>query len=103
MSQAKTIYKFLTHTKNKAADKALLYGHALAEEPYRLVILETLLDRSEGKTTEHMIESYHKFEPQRQQLLINRVGNLYTGLRRASQSENAQTRLNTLSIIKSSY
>jgi len=100
MSQARKIYDFLAQTGNRSADSALLLGFRLAEEPYQIAILETILDRGQSEGTCRLIESYHRFEPAWQEMLHQRVGDLYSGLRLAGSSEVSQTRLNVLAILR---
>ncbi|KPK75218.1 MAG: hypothetical protein AMJ79_12125 [Phycisphaerae bacterium SM23_30] len=100
MSQARTIYEYLSRTENEAADKALLLGWRRAEEPYRTALLEVMLDRGTPKVTSELIRQYHQFSPPWQGLMRERVDVLYGGMFQAGRAKEVQGRLNCLHIIK---
>jgi len=103
MSQARTIYDYIASTDNQAADKTLLLGWTRAEEPYRTALLEVMLDRGTTALTLELIRQYHRFSPEWQALICQRVDVLYGGLYLAGRNAEPQTRLNGLGIIKQTH
>ena len=102
MSQAETIYRILSESKNQAANKTLMTGLRLAEAPYQVSLLETLLDRGDGRTTEELIQGFYHYPIEWQNLMLAKIDGLYMGLRRASMSESIELRKNALTIIQKS-
>ena len=99
MSQACKIYELLARTDNRAADRALLQAFRRAQAPYDTVLFETILERGQARSTGELIDLYDSLEPDWRALMINRVGDLYSGLRRVVADGDAQARLNALEII----
>jgi len=102
MSQAQKIYEYMARINNRAADKALVLALRRAEPPYRVALLETILDRSKAASTTELIRQYHQLPDESRELMFSRAKGLYSGLRQAAGGENPQTRLNTLTFIKNS-
>ena len=100
MSQAKKIFEYLNQAKNEAADSALLLGFRRAEEPYRTVILENLLERGNAGAAYELVRQFHKLCSRDQNTVLGQVGQLYGGLYRSADAGEIQTRLNALSIIQ---
>jgi HEAT repeat protein len=99
MSQARKIYEYVAQSENRSVEQALVLAWRRAEEPYRTVIMETILDRGKSAATLEIIEQYHNLSPALQDILAQRVDSLYGGLYHGARSQTIQTRLNTLSVI----
>ncbi|MBN2377979.1 MAG: HEAT repeat domain-containing protein [Sedimentisphaerales bacterium] len=100
MSQAKKIYEYFGRAKNEAADSALLLGFRRAEEPYRTVILENILERGNASAAFELVRQFHKLCSRDQNTVLGQVGQLYGGLYKSADAGEIQTRLNALSLIE---
>jgi len=100
MSQAKKILEYFSQAKNEAADSALLLGFRRAEEPYRTVILENILERGNAGAAFELVRQFHKLCSRDQNTVLGQVGQLYGGLYKSADAGEIQTRLNALSIIQ---
>ena len=104
MSQAKKIFEYFNQAENEAADNALLLGFRRAEEPYRTVILENILERGSTAASFELVKQFHQLCSRDQNTVLAQVGQLYGGLYKSADAGEIRTRLNALSIIqKASY
>jgi HEAT repeat protein len=102
MSQIKKIYHFITQTKNPAADQALLMGLRRAEEPYRTVILKSIVAGRRTHGTAELVRNFHTYPEHWQEILGHKADKLHQGLQQVANESTTQTRLNALTIIKRS-
>ncbi len=100
MSQAQKIWDLLIRSDNHDADIAFILGWNRAEPPYKIALLETIMDRAHSASTVELIAQFHSLDTAWQKIMVARADSLYSGLRQAGVSAKLQTRLNSLSIIK---
>lgn len=99
MSQARHIYQFLARSANTAADDALLLSLPRAEEPYRSLLLDTLLERAQPPALAQLLRQYHQFPPLWRNLILDQPQKLLPALWRTAQADQPQARLNALDVV----
>ena len=97
MSQAMTIYDYLSASDTPAADKALVHALRRAEEPYLTVIFETLLERGSEETAE-LVNNYDNYAKPWQDTMVNQITRLHRGLRRRREVGIRLVRIACLSL-----
>ena len=99
MSQTRKIYQFLAHAHQPSADQALLLAFRRAEPPYQTALLKTIVNRGSGSANNNLIASFHQYPLRWQDIFTNKIDSLHSGLRKATNNNLPQTRLNVLQII----
>jgi HEAT repeat protein len=96
------VYALLAKTRNVAADRALVSALAQLEAPYRRVALTTLLRRERPAGLAQLVARFPKFDAGLQAMVLSRADWLSAGLRVAIASDQMETRLAAVTLIRRS-
>ncbi len=96
------VYALLAQSPNAAADRALLDALPHLTPPYRRVALDTLLERDRPTGLAHLATRFAGLDAGLQAMVLGRADWLSPGIRLAIESEQLETRLTAVELIRRS-
>ncbi len=100
MPAKKAIFRLLLKDKDSSADEALALALPGADMITMRAIVETLLLRKTPQGLLAAVAGFHLLDEPCQQLVLEQIDNLYSALRKAMGTNNEQTRINALELIR---